>query len=72
MLENKGDEVLCTEKGRDQRTVMKTGDSRRAASTLEVVWDCVGLTCLEAGMGTHQCPCRKNGCRGITGMAFLK
>lgn len=42
MAENKGDEVLCTKKGWDQRAVMKTDYTRRAASTPEVVWDCLG------------------------------
>lgn len=42
MAENKGDEALCTKKGRDQRVVMKTDYRRRAASTSEVVQGCLG------------------------------
>lgn len=42
MTENKGDEVLCTKKGGDQRVVMKTDYNRRTASTPEVVWDRLG------------------------------
>lgn len=41
MAENKGDDVLCTKKGGDQRVVMKSDCSGRVALTLRVVGDCV-------------------------------
>lgn len=41
MAENKGDEVLCTKKGGDQRAVMKSDRARRVALTPQVVGDCV-------------------------------
>lgn len=41
MAENKGDEVLCTKKGGDQRVEMKSDCAGRVALTLRVVGDCV-------------------------------
>lgn len=40
MAENKGDEVLCTKKGGDQRALMKSDCAGRVALTPQVVGDC--------------------------------
>lgn len=40
MAENKGDEVLCTKKGGDQRALMKSDCAGRVALTPQLVGDC--------------------------------
>lgn len=63
MAENKGDEVLCTKKGGDQRAVMKSDCAGRVALTLEL-WGTVRCPVLLGGrLPDTPCTLRREVCR---------